>query len=100
MSRCDQTSPRDEFRNCFIRPSLSKHGGALERTGVDMTRKLLLATAVAALMTGSALAQTINNAPQNSPAGVGNEVKQAPRTGDSAQVGGTPSANTKGLQSQ
>jgi len=65
-----------------------------------MTRKLLLATAVAALMTGSALAQTINNAPQNSPAGVGNEVKQAPRTGDSAQVGGTPSANTKGLQSQ
>ena len=61
-----------------------------------MTRKLLLATAVAALMTGSALAQTINNAPQNSPAGVGNEVKQAPRTGDSSQVGGTPSANTKG----
>jgi hypothetical protein len=65
-----------------------------------MTRKLLLATAIAALMTGGALAQTINNAPQNSPAGVGNEVKQAPRTGDSSQVGGTPSANTKGLQSQ
>jgi hypothetical protein len=65
-----------------------------------MTRKLLLATAVAALVTGGALAQTINNAPQNSPAGVANEVKQAPRTGDSSQVGGTPSANTKGLQSQ
>ena len=65
-----------------------------------MTRKLLLATAIAALMTGGALAQTINNAPQNSPAGVGNEVKPAPRTGDSSQVGGTPSANTKGLQSQ
>ena len=64
-----------------------------------MTRKLLLATAIAALMTGGALAQTINNAPQNSPAGVANEVKQAPRTGDSSQVGGTPSANTKGLQS-
>jgi hypothetical protein len=63
-------------------------------------RKLLLATAVVALMTGGALAQTINNAPQNSPAGVANEVKQAPRTGDSSQVGGTPSANTKGLQSQ
>jgi hypothetical protein len=60
----------------------------------------LLATAVAALVTGGALAQTINNAPQNSPAGVANEVKQAPRTGDSSQVGGTPSANTKGLQSQ
>jgi hypothetical protein len=65
-----------------------------------MTRKLLLATAIAALMTGNALALTINNAPQNSPAGVGNEVKQAPRTGDSSQVGGTPSANTKALQSQ
>jgi len=65
-----------------------------------MTRKLLLATATAALMTGSALAQTINNAPQNSPTGVGNEVKQAPRAGDSSQVGGTPSANTKALQSQ
>jgi len=65
-----------------------------------MTRKLLLATAVAALMTGSVLAQTVNNAPQNSPAGVGDEVKQAPRTGDTSQVGGTPSANTKGRQSQ
>jgi hypothetical protein len=60
-----------------------------------MTRKLLLATATPALMTGSALAQTINNAPQNSPAGVSNEVKQVSRTGDSSQVGGAPSANTK-----
>jgi hypothetical protein len=72
----------------------------MKRIGVDMTRKLLLATAIAALMTGSTLAQTVNNAPQNSPSGVGNEVKQAPRTGDSSQVGGTPSANTKSLQSQ
>ena len=60
----------------------------------------MLATAVAALVTGGALARTINNAPQNSPAGVANEVKQAPRTGDSSQVGRTPPANTKGLQSQ
>lgn len=65
-----------------------------------MTRKLLLATAVVALMTAGALAQTVNNAPQNSPAGVADQTKQAPRTGDTSQVGGTPSANTKGLQSQ
>src|SRR5262249_51889532 len=47
-----------------------------------------------------ALAQTVNNAPQNSAPGVSDQVKQAPRTGDSAQVGGTPSANVKGAQSQ
>lgn len=65
-----------------------------------MTRKFVLAAAIVALVTGNALAQTVNNAPQNSPAGVGDQVKQAPRTGDSAQVGGTPSANSKGVQSQ
>jgi hypothetical protein len=69
--------------------------------GAKMTKKLLIATAAAvALMAGGALAQTINNAPQNSPAGVANETKEAPQTGDSSQVGGTPSANEKGKQSQ
>ena len=62
--------------------------------------KLAIALTAAALFTGTAMAQTVNNAPQNSPAGVQNQVKQAPRTGDTSQVGGTPSANTKGAQSQ
>jgi len=74
--------------------------GAIECIGVDITRKLLLATAITALMTGGTLAQTINNAPQNSPPGAANDVRKAPCTGDSSQVGVTPSANTKGLQSQ
>jgi hypothetical protein len=65
-----------------------------------MYRKLLLASAAAALMTSAGVAQTVNNAPQNSPAGVEDQMKQAPRTGDSSQVGGTPSANTRAVQSQ
>ncbi len=65
-----------------------------------MTRTLLVVGTLAALIGSTAVAQSINNAPQNSPAGAANQVKQAPRTGDSAQVGGTPSANTKGVQSQ
>jgi hypothetical protein len=62
--------------------------------------KLAIALTAAAFLTGTAKAQTVNNAPQNSPVGAQNQVKQAPRTGDSSQVGGTPSANTKGAQSQ
>ena len=62
--------------------------------------KLTIALTAVAFLTGTAMAQTVNNAPQNSPAGVQDQVKQAPHTGDSSQVGGTPSANTKGAQSQ
>jgi hypothetical protein len=65
-----------------------------------MTKTLFIAMTAATLLTGSALAQTINNAPQNSPAGVANETKEAPQTGDSSQVGGTPSANAKSKESQ
>ena len=46
------------------------------------------------------MAQTINQAPQNSPPGVSDQVKQAPRTGDSSQLCGTPSGNVKGRESQ
>jgi hypothetical protein len=67
---------------------------------IPMSQKLILIVAAAALIAGTAVAQTVNNAPQNSPAGVGDQVKQAPRTGDSGQVGGTPSANTKGVESK
>jgi hypothetical protein len=42
--------------------------------------KLAIAIASVSLLTGTAMAQTINNAPQNSPAGAGDQVKQAPRT--------------------
>jgi hypothetical protein len=62
--------------------------------------KLTVAIIGAALVTGSAMAQTINNAPQYSPAGVQDQVKQAPQVGDPAQVGGTPAANIKGAPSQ
>src|SRR5262245_18090800 len=93
--RCDQQR-RD--RNCSQGPSLSV--GGQKRTGVGMYRKLLLATAAAALMTSASVAQTVNNAPQNSPAGAADQTKQAPRTGDSSQVGGTPSGNTRALESQ
>ncbi len=62
--------------------------------------KLMVAIAGAALLTGPAMAQTINSAPQYSPAGVQDQVKQAPQVGDPAQVGGTPAANIKGAQSQ
>ncbi len=65
-----------------------------------MKRTFFIAAAAAALLTGSAVGQTINQAPQNSPAGVGDQVKQAPRTGDSSQLGGTPSGNIKGRESQ
>jgi hypothetical protein len=62
--------------------------------------KLMVGIFGAALVTDPAIAQTINNAPQYSPAGVQDQVKQAPQVGDPAQVGGTPSANIKGAQSQ
>ena len=62
--------------------------------------KLMIAIATVATFTGTAMAQTINNAPQYSPAGVQDQVKQAPEVGDPAQVGGTPAANIKGAQSQ
>lgn len=62
--------------------------------------KLAIALTAAALLAAPAMAQTVNNAPQNSPAGAQDQVKQAPRTGDSSQVGGTPSANVKAKQSQ
>jgi hypothetical protein len=61
-----------------------------------MKRTFFIAVAAAALLAGGAVGQTINQAPQNSPAGVGDQVKQAPRTGDSAQGGGTPSGNVEG----
>src|SRR5262249_46369318 len=67
--------------------------------GVKMIKKLLLAAAVAAMASG-AQAQTVNNAPENSPAGAADQVKQAPRTGDSSQIGGTPSRNTRAIQSK
>jgi hypothetical protein len=62
--------------------------------------KLFFALGAVAVLTGGAAAQTINNAPQNSPAGVQDQVKQAPEVGDPAQVGGTPAANIKGAQSR
>jgi len=62
--------------------------------------KLMVGIIGAALLAGPAMAQTINNAPQYSPSGVQDQVKQAPQVGDPAQVGGTPSANIKGAQSQ
>jgi hypothetical protein len=62
--------------------------------------KLMVAIFGAALVTGPAMAQTINKAPQYSSAGVQDQVKQAPQVGDPAQVGGTPAANIKGAQSQ
>jgi hypothetical protein len=62
--------------------------------------KLAIAITAAALLSGSAVAQTVNNAPQNSPPGTQDQVKQAPMTGDSSQVGGTPSANAKAKQRQ
>jgi hypothetical protein len=66
---------------------------------MKMTKLMALIIGVA-LVTGPAMTQTINNAPQNSPAGVQDQVKQAPQVGDPAQVGGPPSANIKGAQSQ
>jgi hypothetical protein len=65
-----------------------------------MKKKLLLVSALATIVSSAVCAQTINNAPQNSPAGAGDQVKQAPRTGDSSQIGGTPSGNTKAVQGQ
>jgi hypothetical protein len=65
-----------------------------------MKRTFFIAATAAALLAGSAVAQTINQAPQNSPPGVSDQVKQAPRTGDSSQLGGTPSGNVKGRESQ
>jgi hypothetical protein len=62
--------------------------------------KFAIALAAATLLTGTAMAQTVNNAPQNSPSGVQNQVKQAPQVGDPSQVGGTPSGNIKGKQGQ
>ncbi len=73
--------------------------GSFKEEEITMTKLTLALTAVA-LLTGTAMAQTVNNAPQNSPAGVQNQVKQAPQVGDPAQVGGTPAANVKGAQSQ
>ncbi len=65
-----------------------------------MNRTFFIAAAAAALLAGGAAGQTINRAPQNSPAGAGDQVKQAPRTGDSSQIGGTPSGNVKARESQ
>jgi len=65
-----------------------------------MKRTIFIAAAATALLAGSAVAQTVNQAPRNSPPGVNDQVKQAPRTGDSAQVGGTPSGTVKGRESQ
>lgn len=62
--------------------------------------KLMVAIVGAALLTGPAMGQTINNTWQYSPAGVQDQVKQAPQIGDPAQVGGTPAGNIKGAQSQ
>jgi hypothetical protein len=62
--------------------------------------KLILTLSAVAFLTGTAMAQTINNAPQNSPAGVQDQVKQAPQVGDPSQVGGTPAGNIRGAQGQ
>jgi hypothetical protein len=55
-----------------------------------MTKLTITIIAALAFLTGTAMAQTVNNAPQNSPAGVQNQIKQAPRSGDSSQVGVRP----------
>jgi hypothetical protein len=60
----------------------------------------LMVAIFGALLTAPAMGQTINYAPQYSPTGVQDQVKQAPQVGDPAQVGGTPAANIKGAQSQ
>jgi hypothetical protein len=65
-----------------------------------MNRTIFITAVATALLAGSAVGQTVNQAPQNSPAGVGDQIKQAPRTGDSAQVGGTPSGNVRGREGQ
>ncbi len=65
-----------------------------------MNRIVFIAATATALLASGAVAQTINHAPQNSPAGAGDQVKQAPRTGDSSQIGGTPSGNVRARESR
>lgn len=61
-----------------------------------MKRKLLIATAAAALIAGSGVAFAQSpSAPQGSAEKAASDVKQAPRTGDSDKVGGTPSADSQ-----
>jgi hypothetical protein len=64
-----------------------------------MTR-LTIALVGVALLSEPVIAQTINNAPQSSPAGVQDQVKQAPQVGDPSKVGGTPAGNIRGAQGQ
>ena len=54
--------------------------GKSQGQGNQMTR-LTIALVGVALLSGPVRAQTINNAPQNSPAGVQDQVKQAPPVG-------------------
>jgi hypothetical protein len=53
--------------------------------------KLILALGAIAIPTGSAMAQTVNNAPQKAPAGVQDQLKQARRH---------PVGKHQGVQSQ
>lgn len=64
-----------------------------------MKRKLLIATAAAALIAGSGLSFAQSpSAPQGSAEKAASDVKQAPRTGDTSNVGGTPSADKQAKQ--
>src|SRR5690349_17935811 len=66
---------------------------------ITMKRRLLIATAAAALIAGNGLAFAQSPAaPQGSTEKAASDVKQAPRTGDSGNVGGTPSADIKAKQ--
>ena len=66
-----------------------------------MKRKLLIATAAAALIAGSGLSFAQSpSAPQGSAQKAASDTKQAPRTGDTGKVGGTPSADIQAKQHQ
>jgi hypothetical protein len=61
-----------------------------------MKRKLLIATAAAALIAGSGLSFAQSpSARQGTAEKASSDVKQAPRTGDTSKVGGTPSADSQ-----
>jgi hypothetical protein len=66
-----------------------------------MKKQFLIATAAAALLAGSTFAMAQSpTAPQGSAEKAASDVKQAPRTGDTSKVGGTPSATVDAKQHQ
>ncbi len=68
---------------------------------IKMKQKLLIASTTAALIAGSSFAMAqAPTAPQGSAEKAASDVKQAPRTGDSSKVGGTPSATMDAKQRQ